>query len=234
MEGRGGGFRFERTVQSKVKAGVIGAGGRLGGKIASEALDRGMDVTAIIRQTPCRDVRAHMMQKDLFDLERKDVAGFDVLFSAFGSGFTADPVINRRAIEHLIEIAAGTGIHVITIGGAGCLYADDSETQCVYELPDHPAFLKGISWNLLQGYEQLCRTRELEWTFVCPSKMLDQDGPRTGDYLTRTDRHVPVNEDGTSYVSYNDLAAAMVDFGEQGLFKRQLVAVASRHGGPHA
>ena len=30
-----------------MKIGVIGAGGRLGGKISTEALDRGMDVTAI-------------------------------------------------------------------------------------------------------------------------------------------------------------------------------------------
>lgn len=128
----------------------------------------------------------------------------------------------------------GTGIHLIMIGGAGCLYADGSETVCVYEMPDHPAFLKGISWNLVQGYEQLKHTDDVDWTFVCPSKLLDPDGPRTGDYLTRTDRHIPINEDGNSYVSYDDLAIAMVDFGQNGSFKRQLVAVASRRGGPQA
>ena len=132
------------------------------------------------------------------------------------------------------EIAVGTGIHLIMIGGAGCLYADGSETVCVYEMPDHPAFLKGISWNLVQGYEQLKHTDDVDWTFVCPSKLLDPDGPRTGDYLTRTDRHIPINEDGNSYVSYDDLAIAMVDFGQNGSFKRQLVAVASRRGGPQA
>lgn len=215
-----------------MRVGVIGAGGRLGGKITSEALDRGMDVTAVIHRTPCRDGRAGVLQKDLFALMREDISSFDVLYSAFGSGFTADPSINKQAIAHLAEIAAGTGVHVIMIGGAGCLYADETETTCVYEMPDHPAFLKGISWNLVQGYELLRETGNMDWTFVCPAKMLDQDGPRTGDYLTRTDRHIPVNEDGNSYVSYNDLAAAMVDFGQNGSFKRQLVAVASRRGGP--
>lgn len=217
-----------------MRIGVIGAGGRLGGKITSEALDRGMDVAAIIHRTPCRDIRASVQQKDLFDLTREDISGFDVLYSAFGSGFTADPLVNKQAIAHLAEIAAGTGIHVVMIGGAGCLYADEEETACVYEMPDHPAFLKGISWNLVQGYELLKETRDMEWTFVCPSKMLDPDGPRTGDYLTRTDRHILVNEDGNSYVSYDDLAIAMVDFGQKGSFKRQLVTVASRRGGPQA
>lgn len=217
-----------------MKIGVIGAGGRLGGKISTEALDRGMDVTAIIHRTPCRDGRASVMKKDLFDLKREDISGFGALISAFGSGFTADPAINKQAIAHLADIAVGTGIHLIMIGGAGCLYADGSETVCVYEMPDHPAFLKGISWNLVQGYEQLKHTDDVGWTFVCPSKLLDPDGPRTGDYLTRTDRHIPINEDGNSYVSYDDLAIAMVDFGQNGSFKRQLVAVASRRGGPQA
>ena len=215
-----------------MKIGVIGAGGRLGGKIVSEALDRGMEVTAIIHRTPCRDSRAEVVQRDLFDLTRADIARYDVLYSAFGSGFAADPAVNRQAIGHLADIAAGTGVHVIMIGGAGCLYADEGETACVYELPEHPAFLKGISWNLVQGYEQLCRTGDLDWTFVCPSKLLDPDGPRTGDYLTRSDRHILVNEDGNSYVSYDDLAVAMVDFGRDGRFKRQPVTVASRRGGP--
>ena len=152
-----------------MKIGVIGAGGRLGGKISTEALDRGMDVTAIIHRTPCRDGRASVMKKDLFDLKREDISGFGALISAFGSGFTADPAINKQAIAHLAEIAVGTGIHLIMIGGAGCLYADGSETVCVYEMPDHPAFLKGISWNLVQGYEQLKHTDDVDWTFVCPA-----------------------------------------------------------------
>lgn len=214
-----------------MKVGVIGAGGRLGGKITSEALDRGMAVTAVIHRTPCRDGRADVLQKDLFALTREDISCFDVLYSAFGSGFTADPAINKQAIAKLAEISAGTGIHVIMIGGAGCLYTDEGESECVYEMPGHPEFLRGISSNLAQGYEMLRQTCNVDWTFVCPAKMLDQDGPRTGEYLTRTDRHIPVNEDGNSYVSYDDLAIAMVDFGLNGSFKRQLVAVASRRGG---
>lgn len=217
-----------------MKIGVIGAGGRLGGKIVTEALDRGMEVTAIIRSTPCRDPRAAVVQKSLFDLTREDVTSFDVLFSAYGSGFTADPTLNKQAIRHLVKITRGTDIHVVLIGGAGCLYADERGACCSYEAPGYPAFLKGISQNLAQGYQELCQVNDMVWTFVCPSRMLDADGPRTGEYLTRTDRNMPVNEDGNSYVSYDDLAIAMTDFGQYGRFQRQLVAVASRKGGPQS
>lgn len=214
-----------------MKFGVIGAGGKLGGKIAAAALDRGIEVTAIVRSTPCRDGRAATLQKSLFDLTAEDAARFDVLISAFGGGFEADPSVNRLAVEHLADIVRGTKTHLVLIGGAGCLYADDAGTQCVYETPGHPPFLKGISQNLALAYEGLCRETDVDWTFVCPPLTLDADGPRTGDYLTRCDRHILYNEDGNSYASYDDLAGAMVDFGEKGLFKRQLVTVASRRGG---
>lgn len=215
-----------------MKFGVIGAGGRLGGKIAAAALDRDIGVTAIVRKTPCRDRRAAVLQKSLFDLTAEDAAQFGVLISAFGGGFTADPSVNRHAVEHLAAITRGTGIHLILTGGAGCLYAGESREKLVYETPGHPAFLKGISRNLALAFEGLCLDPAVNWTFVCPSLLLDPDGPRTGDYLTRCDRHILYNEDGHSYVSYDDLAGAMADFGEQGLFQRQLVTVASRRGGP--
>lgn len=215
-----------------MRIGVVGAGGRLGGKIAAAALDRGLNVTAIVRKTPCRDGRASILQKSLFDLTAEDMAQFDVLISAFGSGFVADPSVNRLAVEYLAAITRDTGIHLILIGGAGCLYADESREKLVYETPGHPAFLKGISHNLVLAFEGLCLDPAVNWTFVCPSLLLDPDGSCTKDYLTRCDRHILYNEDGHSYVSYDDLAGAMVDFGEKGLFQRQLVTVASRRGGP--
>lgn len=217
-----------------MKIGVIGAGGRLGGKIAAIALDRGEEVTAIVRSTPCRDKRAAELKKDLFDLTREDISGFDALISAYGSGFDADPDINRQAIAHLAGITRDTGVHLILIGGAGCLFAGETGEECVYENPNHPPFLKGISKSLAEGYAALAKETAVDYTFVCPALTLDENGVPTGDYLIRTDRRVLMNEDGNSYVSYDDLAGAMVDFARNGQFKRQLVTVVSRKGGPRA
>lgn len=217
-----------------MKIGVIGAGGRLGGKIAAIALDRGEEVTAIVRSTPCRDARAAVLRKSLFDLTREDAAGFDALISAYGSGFGGDPDINRRAIAHLAEITRNTGIHLILTGGAGCLFTGETGETCVYEEPRHPPFLKGISKSLAEGYTALTKETAVEYTFVCPPLTLDENGPCTGDYLTGTDRRVLFNEDGNSYVSYDDLAGAMVDFAQNGQFRKKLVTVVSRKGGHHA
>lgn len=101
----------------------------------------------------------------------------------------------------------------------------------MYEDPHHPPFLKGISKSLAEGYTALAKETAVEYTFVCPPLTLDEGGPRTGDYLTGTDRRVLFNEDGNSYVSYDDLAGAMVDFAQKGQFRKMLVTVVSRKGG---
>ena len=216
-----------------MKVGVIAAGGNLGGRIVTECLDRGHAVTAFINKTPCKDARAQSVQKGLFDLKQEDIAPFDVVFSAYGSGFDADPVINRKAMNALAALVRGTDVRAISIAGSGCLFADESKTVRVYELPDHPPFLKGISENTTLGVLDVMAMEDVHYTFVSPGLCFDGDGARTGDYLTSTDMVVTTNDDGGSYTAYSDLAAAMVDFAEQGDFDRAFVTVLSRKGTPN-
>lgn len=215
-----------------MKFGVIAAAGNLGGRIVTEALDRNHEVTAFVHKTPCKDTRAQSVQKSLFDLEKEDIVNFDVLFSAYGSGFEADPTINRQALNKLAELVRGTDTRLISIAGSGCLFADGSKTVRVYELPEHPSFLKDISENTSLGVKDVMDMTEVHYTFVSPGLCFDAEGPRSCDYLTDTGMTVTTNEDGSSYTTYNDLAAAMVDFAEQETFDRHFVTVLSRKGSP--
>lgn len=212
--------------------GIVSAAGRLGGTLVTRALDRGYQVTAIINKTPCRDPRPQVLQKSLFDLTREDVAGFDVLYSAFGSGFNAPPTVNCQAMNHLAGLVRGTDIHLIAIAGAGCLYADGTKTAHVYELPSHPDFLKEISHNTLLGVQDVEATPEVHYTFVCPGVCFDAQGTDAGRYLTSDSGCVLTNRDGHSYTTYGDLADAMLDFGANNQFDRQLVTVVSETGAP--
>lgn len=215
-----------------MKVGVIAAAGNLGGKIVTECLDRGHEVTAFINKSPCRDARATSRQKNLFDLTQDDIRGLDVLFSAYGSGFDVDPVVNRRALNTLGELVRGTDIRAISIAGSGCLFADDSKTVRVYEQPGYPPFLKGISMNTTLGVLDVTAMENVHFTFVCPGQCFDGEGACSGDYLTDTTMTVTINEDGASYTTYSDLAVAMVNFAEQGTFDRSFVTVLSRKGTP--
>lgn len=215
-----------------MKFGIIAAAGNLGSRIVTESLNRNHEVTAFVHKTPCKDSRARSIQKSLFDLEKEDIVNFDVLFSAYGSGFEADPTINRQALNKLAELVRDTDTRLIAIAGSGCLFADGSKTARVYELPDHPFFLKDISKNTTLGVEDVMDMAKVHYTFVSPGLCFDAEGPRSCDYLTDTEMTVTTNEDGSSYTTYNDLAAAMVDFAEQKTFDRRFVTVLSRKGSP--
>lgn len=134
----------------------------------------------------------------------------------------------RIVTEALVR---GTNIRMISIAGAGYLFTDGSKTARVYERPEHPVFLKGISENTALGVQDVMAMEDVRYTFVSPGLSFDPDAPRGGDYLTGSEMVVAFNEDGASYTAYGDLAPAMVDFAEQGAFDRAFVTVLSRKGG---
>lgn len=211
-----------------MKIAVIGASGNLGGRVARQALERGYEVTAIQRSEAVSDERTGLMRKSLFDLTRDDLMDMDVVISTFGSGFKADPSINKDAFMKYIELLDGTDKHLIAIAGAGSLYTDKSHSMYEYETPGHPEFLKGISMNIKLGIDELHKTEHMNWTVVCPSRNFDPEGPFTGDYLVGTDGEIIYNEESNSYVTYDDLAKAMIDIAEQNSYQRMEITVATK------
>ncbi len=211
-----------------MKIAVIGASGNLGGRVARQALECGYEVTAIQRSEAVSDERTGLMRKSLFDLTRDDLMDMDVVISTFGSGFKADPSINKDAFMKYIELLDGTDKHLIAIAGAGSLYTDKSHSMYEYETPGHPEFLKGISMNIKLGIDELHKTEHMNWTVVCPSRNFDPEGPFTGDYLVGTDGEIIYNEESNSYVTYDDLAKAMIDIAEQNSYQRMKITVATR------
>ena len=62
-----------------MKIGVIAANGKVGILIVKEALDRSMDVTAIVRSVNKTEA-IKVIQKDIMALTREDLEGFDVVW----------------------------------------------------------------------------------------------------------------------------------------------------------
>ena len=67
-----------------MKIAVVCANGKAGTRIVNEALQRGLDVTAVVRGENCSNTK-RVIQKDLFDLTANDLKGFDVVIDAFGA-----------------------------------------------------------------------------------------------------------------------------------------------------
>lgn len=211
-----------------MKIAVIGANGNLGSRVTRLALERGMQVKGYIYDGESPDERVEIVKKSLFDITPEELVDCDVMISAYGSGFHADPALNHQAFLKYIELNADTGRHLIAIGGAGSLYTDSSHTVYSYETPEHPDFLREISKNIKLGIDELKKESRVNWTVVCPSSFFDPEGGLTGSYEIGTEGHLLFNESGESRVTYDDLALAMVDIAEQNSYLCQQITVLTK------
>ena len=75
-----------------MKIAVVCANGKAGKLIVKEAVDRGLDVTAVVREEN-QTAAQKVLTKDLFALTKADLEGFDVVIDAFGA-WTADTPVS--------------------------------------------------------------------------------------------------------------------------------------------
>ncbi|ARJ50793.1 NAD(P)-dependent oxidoreductase [Staphylococcus lutrae] len=209
-----------------MKVGIIGATGKSGRLITAEAQKRGLDVTAIVRDaSKLDDTSLNVIEKDIFDLTTEDLKSFDVVVNAFGTPLgQTQPHIDAGRV--LIQALSGTTTRLVVLGGAGSLYVDESKTKNGFAAGRVPDFAYEIALGQAQNLEDLQATTDLNWTFVSPSAFYDPEGPRTGRYRTGTDVML-YNSEGESYLSYPDMALAIVDEVEHGAHLRQQMTVVS-------
>lgn len=211
-----------------MKIAVIGAKGNLGSRVVRQALERGIKIKGFVRSGTIDDKRVEVINKSLFDIEKEDLADCDVMVSAYGSGFDADPTLNYKAFLKYIKLNEGTKRHLIAIGGAGSLFTDSTHTTYCYETPEHPEFLREISRNIKLGIDELKKTDDVNWTVVCPSLFFDSEGELTKNYEIGTEEQVIFNKDGESRVTYEDLAMAMLDIAEADSYNQKLITVLTK------
>ncbi|MGO0061315.1 NAD(P)-dependent oxidoreductase [Brevibacillus fluminis] len=193
-----------------MKIGVIGATGKAGKQIVKEAVERGHDVTAIVRDRAKLDAtNVAVLEKDVFALTTADLQAFDVVVNAFGAA-PGNEHLHVEAGRVLIEALKGTNTRLIVVGGAGSLFVDEAKTLRVMETPDFPAIYLATAQSQGKNLQDLQAAQSLNWTFISPSAFFDPEGKRTGSYRKGND-HLLVNTKGNSYVSYADYAIALVD-----------------------
>lgn len=209
-----------------MKIAVVCANGKAGKLIVQEALDRGLDVTAVVRGEN-RSATPKAISKDVFDLTADDLRGFDAVVDAFGA-WTEDTIPQiPRAVEHLCGALAGAGTRLLVVGGAGSLYIDREHTVRLEDGPDFPDAFKPLSAAHGQALAHLRRCSDVKWTYISPAADFQADGARTGKY-TLAGEELTLNANGESVISYADYAVALVDELVSGGHIRQRISVVSR------
>ncbi|UII57562.1 NAD(P)-dependent oxidoreductase [Cytobacillus spongiae] len=198
-----------------MKIAIIGAAGKAGSKIVTEAINRDHEVTAIVRDASKVEQSAiTILEKDLFNLKAEDVTGFDAVVNAFNAP-VGEEHLYVKATKALIDLLKGNQqTRLLVVGGAGSLFVDEAHTIQVMDTPDFPKEYAATAYQMGLALKELKNSTDVQWTFLSPAGFFDPIGNRTGTYEKGLDRLI-LNSKGESYISYADYAIAMVDEIEQ-------------------
>jgi len=201
-----------------MKVALIGASGNVGSRILIELLNRGHEVTGIVRHTEKlpRNDRLTAKRGDINDEARlaQLLGGHDAVISAVR--------FQSMNAQSFIEAIKTAGIkRLLVVGGAGSL-----EVAPGVQLVDTPNFPEAYKAEALAGRDflnVLRGERELDWTVLSPSALF-MPGERTGKFRLGTDGLL-VGSNGESKISFEDHAIALVDELETPRHSRQRFTV---------
>ena len=197
-----------------MKIALIGATGFVGAAILQEALNRGHEVTAVVRNPERLQAHSklHPQKGNVYNEDEvaRLVAGHNAVISAFNPGWSNPDIYNEqvkgtRAIINGVKKAGIT--RLLFVGGAGSLEVRPG-VQSV-DLPGFPAEYKQGALATREALNMLRQETDLEWSFLSPSADLFP-GQRTGTFRLGTDQLLK-DANGDSRISVQDYAMAMID-----------------------
>ena len=201
------------------KIAVVAANGRAAQKIISEAVERGLDVTAFGRHENNTQAASYV-QKDVFDLTKTDLQDFDAVVDAVGAWELTNLYVIPKAAAYLADLLKGTDTRLLVVGGAGSLYVNPEHTSTLELQPDFPDAYKPVSATHGSALAILRAAKD----YVSPAADFQADGQKTGKYLLGGEEFI-LNDPQQSVISYADYAVAMIDEIEKGSHVQQRISV---------
>lgn len=192
-----------------MKLAVVCANGKAGQLITKEAVERGLEVTAIVRGEN-RSAAPQSINKDILDITAADLKNFDAVVDAFGA-WTEDTLpLHSTTLKILCDALSGTETRLIIVGGAGSLYVNTEHTLCVADGPDFPDMFKPLAAAMAKALDELRQRDDVKWTYISPAADFQAEGERSNAYILGGEE-LTLNDKGESIISYADYAIAMVD-----------------------
>ena len=211
--------------RNTMKIAVFGAGGRIGSRIVDEALNRGHDVTAVVRH-PENYTKIHTHLKvakgDLFNSQDVETGAFDqdAVVSAYSPAAGIPPsTITDLAVPLINGLKQAHVKRLIIVGGAGSL--EVAPGLQLVDTPDFPAIYKPVSLAHREALKIYQKENDLDWTFVSPSAVIEP-GERTGKFRTGTNQLLS-DANGKSFITMEDYAVAVIDEIESPLHIREIM-----------
>ena len=192
-----------------MKVAVICSNGKVGKLVVKEALAAGFQVTGFARGENKSEARKYV-QKDIFDITKQDLTGFDVVGDAFGVWTEPELPNHGKSLAHLCGLLSGTKTRLLIVGGAGSLYTNKEHTARVMEGAKFPDIFKPLANAMGSALDDLRKRNDVQWTQSSPAADFQADAPKTGKWLWAGEE-LTLNTKSESIISYADYAAALVE-----------------------
>jgi len=193
---------------------LIGATGFIGSALLQEALNRGHQVTAIVRHPEKLPQHPNLTaQKGDVTNETEItmlVAGHDAVISAYKPGKDVADIFQQHISGYrkiINSVKKAEVKRLLVVGGAGSL-----EVAPGVQLVDTPALPEEWKPGSRATREVLYLLRdepELDWSYLSPSAIIAL-GERTGQFRLGTDQLLK-DANGESLISVEDYAVAMLN-----------------------
>jgi len=198
-----------------MKIAVFGGSGRAGHVIVEEAVARGHEVTAIVRDA---DKAKKVLGDDVTllvkapqDVTSTDIADFDAVVDAlsvpWGSGLGH---LHLEFAQHIVSILAGTPTLAVFILGSASLSMPGENVPMFEEFPpqaEAAPWYDGAKFQY-QEWQFLKTVQDVNWIGISPSEAFPS-GPKTG-YVIGQDTLL-VGDDGQSHITTGNMASAILD-----------------------
>ena len=221
---------------------LFGAGGHIGRGILHEAVARGHDVIAIVRDPARANIDNPKVKVVAGDVANpatyaNAIAGADAAIASLSGRRGADAAIaslsGRRDADAglvpkyaaiLLEALPAAGVkRLIWVGGAGSL--ETAPGVQVADDPNFPAAWKPEAKAQADALDVFRKSKaNIDWTYISPAALIE-DGERSGQYRIGGDQLL-IDANGTSRITIPDYAAAVLDRLEKGDKPHQRITVA--------
>lgn len=210
-----------------MKVAVLGASGWIGSQIVEEAVTRGHQVIALVRNPSAierQDVEVRQLDVLAEQVFAQALQGVDTVIASIGGRAAGNHDMVERSAAKLLEQLPNAGVkRLLWVGGAGSLEVAPG-VQLV-TVPDFPAEYKDEALAQSQAL-QVFRNSDspLNWTFVSPAAEIFP-GEKVGQFRVGGDQLL-TDAQGHSKISVADFASAMLDELETAKHAKQRISVA--------
>jgi len=204
---------------------IAGASGRTGRLLTRLALERGHDVTALVRAgstAPSPATRLRVVVGDALVPKSLPpaVAEQDAIISLLAPRPRTDGRVYTEGTRNLADAAVRAGTRRFIVVSAEGATADPQALPLAYRAVMYIPVVARLYPDIAAMERELAERTDLDWTIVAPP-ILTNVG-RSGAYRASTNLAVPHG----LRLARADLAAFLLEVAEQGTFVRERVAVA--------